>query len=91
MGNPADKTVVQAGVPKSPRRRRVLAGTVGATSVLMTIGSRPVLGNGCMSIMVSLQAGTSHAHQACPGLWGSGYSPDYWAQTATWPAPYTPG
>jgi len=91
MGNPAETNIVDARAPKSGGRRRVLTGAVGATSVLMTVGSRPVLGAGCMSIMASLQAGTSHGHQACAGLLGSGYSPDDWINTATWPSPYQAG
>ena len=90
MGNPADSKVGEAGAPKSGRRRRVLAGAVGATSVLMTVGSRPVLGNGCVSVMLSANTAASHANQACTGLWGSGYTPDDWINTATWPSPYTP-
>lgn len=89
MGNPTDTNVVQAGAPKSGGRRRVLTGAVGATSVLMTVSSRPVLGVGCMSVLESLRAGTSHNHTACASMLGSGYSPDDWINTATWPSPYT--
>jgi hypothetical protein len=95
MGNPADSKVVEAGAPKSGRRRRVLTGAVGATSVLMTIGSRPVLGTptNCMSMSVwqSVQAGSS-VHGGCTAdAMATGYSPDVWMGTTTWPAPYSPG
>lgn len=95
MGNPAENEVVDAGAPKSGGRRRVLAGAVGATSVLMTVGSRPVLGTptNCMSMNVwqSVQAGTS-LHQGCSAAaMATGYSPDDWINTASWPSPYTAG
>jgi len=92
MGNPAETKVVDTRAPKSGGRRRVLTGAVGATSVLMTVGSRPVLGQtNCMSFSVfnSVQAGSS-LHQGCSATsMATGYSPDYWISTATWPSPYT--
>ena len=94
MGNPAETNVVDAGAPKSGGRRRLLTGAVGATSVLMTVASRPVLGQtNCMSFSVfnSIQAGTS-LHQGCSAASiATGYSPDDWINTATWPSPYTAG
>lgn len=68
----------------------MLTGAVGATSVLMTVGSRPALGQNCMSFLTwqSVQAGSSHQHE-CVGALGTGYSPDDWINTATWPSPYT--
>ena len=90
MGNPTENKIVDAGAPESGGRRRALAGAAGATSILMTVGSRPVLGNGCVSVMLSASTAASHTNQACAGLWGSGYSPDDWINTAAWPSPYTP-
>ena len=43
----------------------MLTGAVGATSVLMTVGSRPSLGAGCMSFAtVSVNAASSNTEQA---------------------------
>jgi hypothetical protein len=91
MGNPAETKVVVAGAPKSGGRRRVLTGAVGATSVLMTIGSRPALGGGCMSFAtVSVNAASSNTQQAkCATMMGGGYNCDDWvAKTDSWPPPY---
>jgi len=91
MGNPAENKVVGAEAPKSGRRRRVLTGAVGATSVLMTVGSRPVLAGGCMSfVTMSVYVESSNAQQAaCSRMWGSGYNCDDWlARTDSWPPPY---
>ena len=91
MGNPAETKVVDAGAPKSGGRRRVLTGAVGATSVLMTVGSRPSLGAGCMSFAtVSVNVASSNAEQAkCSSMLGSGYNADDWvAKIDSWPPPY---
>ena len=94
MGTPAENEITDAGAPKSGGRRRVLTGAVGASSVLMTVGSRPVLGQtNCMSFTVfnSVQAGSS-LHQGCTAeSMATGYSPDQWMNTATWPSPYSAG
>jgi hypothetical protein len=91
MGNPAENKI-EAGTPKSGRRRRVLTGAVGATSVLMTVGSRPVLGAGCMSFAtVSVNVASSNAQQAaCSRMFGSGFNCEDWAaRTESWPSPYS--
>jgi hypothetical protein len=94
MGSPTKNQIVDAGAPKSGTRRRVLTGAVGATSVLMTVGSRPALGGGnCMSFVTwqSVHAGTS-LHNGCSAAsMATGYSPDDWINTTSWPSPYTPG
>ena len=69
----------------------MLGGAVGATSVLMTVGSRPVLAGGCMSFAtVSVNVASSNAQQAaCSRMLGSGYNCDDWlARTGSWPHPY---
>ena len=95
METRADNQAADPGAPTSGRRRRILAGAAGATSVLMTVGSRPVLGTptNCMSLNVwrSVQAGTS-LHQGCTAeAMATGYSPDTWMSTTTWPSPYSAG
>ena len=95
MGNQTENEIVVAGAPKSGGRRRVLSAAVGASSVLMTVGSRPVLGGpvNCMSLNIwqSVQAGTS-LHQGCSAAaMATGYSPDDWINTTTWPSPYSAG
>ena len=91
MDNPAENDVVDAGAPKSGSRRRVLTGAAGATSILMTVGSRPALGAGCMSFAtVSVNVAASNAQQAaCSRMLGSGYNCEDWAaRTSSWPTPY---
>ena len=72
----------------------MLGGAVGATSVLMTVGSRPVLAGGCMSFAtVSVNVASSNAQQAqCSRMLGSGYNCEDWAaRTTSWPPPYEAG
>jgi len=91
MENPAEIKISEAGAPKSGGRRRVLRGAVGATSVLMTVGSRPVLAGGCMSfVTMSVNVESSNTQQAaCSRMVGSGYNCDDWlARTDSWPHPY---
>jgi hypothetical protein len=91
MGNPAENKI-EAGAPKSGRRRRVLTGAAGATSVLMTIGSRPVLGVDCMSVITSspqaITTQASHHHHECANMLRSGASQQDWIDAAAWPPPY---
>ncbi len=85
--------------PKSPRmpavnrepaatRRRVLQGGLAAAPVLMTLLSRPVLGQGqCVtpSAFCSGNASVAGVAVVCAGL-----TADYWADAPSWPEPFTP-
>jgi len=68
-------------------RRRLVGGGLGAAPLLMTLVSRPVLGQEtCLSASAHLSGPTSHPHeqQVC-----SGGSPNYWSQNLNeWPSPY---
>ena len=68
-------------------RRRLVRGGLGAAPLLMTLVSRPVLGEvTCLSCSAHLSGPTSHPHeqQVC-----SGGSPNYWSQNLNeWPSPY---
>lgn len=93
MNTPVDPKAGPPGAPRSGGRRRLLAGGLAAGPVLMTVASRPVLGQtaNCTSFGVwnSIQAGTS-LHQGCASMIGGGYSPDDWmSRTSAWPTPYT--
>src|SRR5690348_7746698 len=73
---------------ESSARRRLLRGGLAAGPVVLTIASRPVLGQtACLapSAMVSMPtSGQQHAASMCSGL-----TPDQWAALATqWPSPY---
>lgn len=79
--------------PSSDERRRLLRGGLAAGPVLMTVLSRPVLGQtncGNVSVSASLAAGTS-LHPGCVGTnTSTGYSPTRWiSQSSNWPSPYT--
>jgi len=80
---------VQQAVPASTERRRLLRGTIAAAPVLMTVTSRPVLGQVCTaSAATSISATTSLAHNC--QLIPTGLSPDQWKALADrWPTPYT--
>jgi hypothetical protein len=74
--------------PKSGERRRLLRGGLAAGPVLMTIASRPVLGQvactASAAVSISMQTSIDHQCQVTSGL-----SPDAWKATATqWPSPY---
>jgi len=74
--------------PKSSERRRLLRGGLAAGPVLMTIASRPVLGQvactASAAMSISMQTSIDHQCQVTSGL-----SPDAWKATATqWPSPY---
>jgi hypothetical protein len=90
-GKPADKPLnkraeVRDGVAMG--RRRLLHGGLAAGPVLMTLVSRPVLGQvQCQtaSAFVSGNASVAGVAVLCEGQ-----SPDYWANNPNWPPPYTP-
>ncbi|HEV2718328.1 MAG TPA: hypothetical protein VGU64_23885 [Terriglobales bacterium] len=71
-------------------RRRVLQGGLAVAPVLMTLVSRPVLGQGtCTSPSGYVSANASNAgHETC-----SGHPPDYWANPlhfSEWPSGFHP-
>jgi hypothetical protein len=78
-----------AEVPPDKNRRRLVGGGLGAAPLLMTLVSRPVLGQEtCLSTSAHLSGPTSHPHeqQVC-----SGGSPSYWSRPQNfheWPSPY---
>ena len=71
-------------------RRRLVQGGVGAAPLLMTLVSRPVLGQvPCQTGSDTLSGPTSHPHGQQPVC--SGGSPSYWSQNLDkWPAGYYP-
>src|SRR6185312_8091379 len=73
--------------PKSDARRRLLQGGLAAGSVVMTVASRPVLGQvACLTPSASTSMPTSGnaPTQACSGL-----QPGQWQAMGTqWPSPY---
>lgn len=97
MSHPDDPT--KAGGQSAPvegvhsgERRRLLRGGLAAGPVIMTIASRPVLGQtlncGSAQVQASLTAGTS-LHAGCAiDPYNTGFSPRTWFSTATWPYPY---
>ena len=76
--------------PRSRVRRRLLQGGLSTGPVLMTVASRPVLGQtACQSPSAFLSAPTSGTRtlQVCSGL-----TPDQWkAIPDQWPSPYIAG
>lgn len=79
-----------ASAPRSKTRRRLLQGGLSTGPVLMTVASRPVLGQTvCLSPSAGLSAPTSgtRTEQVCTGL-----TPDQWkAIPDQWPSPYLAG
>lgn len=70
-------------------RRRLVQGGAGAAPLLMTLVSRPVLGQVCQTASASASFPTSHAHGQQPVC--SGASPTFWSQNLDkWPAGYYP-
>src|SRR5581483_975329 len=75
---------------RSEARRRLLHGGVGATPLLLTLVSRPVLGQQCTtpSGFVSMPTSVHGAPQTCLGR-----TPGFWKQPqkfSEWPLPYFP-
>jgi hypothetical protein len=68
-------------------RRQLLRGGLAAAPVLLTVTSRPVMGQACsMSIGMSISMKTSLTHECPPAL---GLAPQQWKAKATqWPSPY---
>jgi hypothetical protein len=85
--NPPDSPEQVTAAPQSAERRRLLRGGLATAPVLMTIASRPVLGQtACVapSALGSMPASGNHAVSVCSGL-----SPEQWNAVATqWPSPY---
>ena len=87
MDNP-DKTPQPVAVPKSDSRRKLLRGGIAAAPVLMTVASRPVLGQvACTAsaiTSINMQSSINHNCTITSGL-----SPEKWKELATqWPSPY---
>ena len=84
--------VAQSQTRPDPGRRRLIQNGVGAAPLLMTLVSRPVLGQvTCQTSSAALSFPTSHAHGQLPVC--SGASPTYWSQPENfdkWPAGYYP-
>lgn len=76
------------GVPLSDERRRWLRGALAAGPVLMTVASRPVLGQtNCVAAYVATSMGPSHKVAAT--TYCSGLTPAQWkAHASEWPLPY---
>lgn len=78
---------------RSDERRRLLRGGLAAGPVILSIASRPVLGQslncGSAQVQASLAAGTS-LHAGCAvDPYNTGNSPAKWLSTGTWPTPYS--
>ena len=72
--------------PRADERRRLLRAAIAAGPVLMTIASKPVLGQTTCLAASATSAGSSAARRAsvCSGL-----TPSQWkARVAEWPSPY---
>src|SRR6185503_3786352 len=74
--------------PSSDSRRRLLRGGIAAAPVLMTVASRPVLGQvACTAsaiTSINMQSSINHNCTITSGL-----SPEKWkALAAQWPSPY---
>lgn len=84
---PGDAPQAPAVEPQSADRRRLLRGSLAAAPVLMTVISRPVLGQTvCLSpsASTSIQPSGTQTGAACSGL-----TPEQWkAKASRWPAPY---
>ena len=80
-------TPLETPAPQSGSRRRLLRGGLAAAPVLMTVASRPVLGQtvcATPSLTMSLAASHNTSVITCAGL-----SPEQWkARAAQWPSPY---
>src|SRR6476646_350377 len=74
--------------PRSDERRRLLRGAVAAGPVLMTVTSRPVLGQtNCVAAYVATSLKSSHT--AAATTFCSGLTPSQWKSHASdWPLPY---
>ena len=91
---PADETKNTGAVPNapSPARRRLLQGGLATGPVLMTIASRPVLGQSVCTASASVSVipvnSLNHAHaHVCEEA--AGLSPERWkAMAPDWPSPY---
>jgi len=87
MDDPVDPRE-SAETPRSGERRRLLQGGLAAGPVLMTVLSRPVLGQvACTpSAATSINLRTSLTHNC---FMPSGLSPEQWkAKVPDWPSPY---
>jgi hypothetical protein len=91
---PADETNNTGPAPKAPSaaRRRLLQGGLATGPVLMTIASRPVLGQTVCTASASVSVipvnSLNHAHaHVCEEA--AGLSPERWkAMAPDWPSPY---
>ena len=91
---PADETNNKGAAPKAPShaRRRLLQGGLATGPVLMTIASRPVLGQTVCTASASVSVipvnSLNHAHaHVCEEA--AGLSPERWkAMAPDWPSPY---
>jgi hypothetical protein len=78
----------QATAPRSDERRRLLRGTLAAGPVVMTLASRPVLGQGtCLAASALGSANSAVIRTAATTC--SGLTPSQWKTRAQqWPSPY---
>ena len=84
------KAPASESAPRSNARRRLLQGGLSTAPVLMTVVSRPVLGQTvCLapSAAMSMPTSGTRTQQVCTGL-----TPDQWAAIPDqWPSPYVAG
>jgi hypothetical protein len=93
MKTPDQKSKEDLALTQTPPdrgRRRLVQSGIGAAPLLMTLVSRPVLGQvTCQTTSAALSMPTSHAHGQLPVC--SGGSPSFWSQNLDkWPAGYYP-
>jgi hypothetical protein len=86
--DPSEKSKTPPAIA-SGARRRLLRGGLSAAPVLMTVVSRPVLGqNACLTASASVGSVPSSGQQTSTVVC-SGLSPQQWkAQATRWPTPY---
>ena len=88
---PKTKDIQAAGVSPNRNRRRLVGGGLGAAPLLMTLVSRPVLGQECQTTSQWGSGPTSHPHGNLPQCEGA--SATFWSQPQNfdqWPPPYYP-
>jgi hypothetical protein len=88
---PKTTDIQAAGASPDKNRRRLVGGGLGAAPLLMTLVSRPVLGQDCQTPSQWGSMPTSHAHGRLPPC--NGASATFWSQPQNfdeWPSPYYP-
>ncbi|HEX7273278.1 MAG TPA: hypothetical protein VF420_14125 [Casimicrobiaceae bacterium] len=91
---PANTTAVPPSPDPVPARRRLLRGGLAAGPVLMTLVSRPVLGQRTGGFVCTTPSGfvSANASTAGRGVTCLGRTQGFWknASASQWPAPYLP-